>query len=550
MSFVSVSPQIPVSETIGITSSNAENSIMTRLDDKLFVCYGPSNTPNSSVLMKIRAINADNGTAFGEPITTRTTVSTYHSQGSLFSDLIGRLHVFQGSSWSYASFPWTSWSTPTTMTSRAGVDVVTGGTTIDTSGVLEPSTGDIHIVNQYSGALQCDGFGPASPGVSLSPTGRLQIATLWRIPSGATQGGSIAVDGPYKIVDTGFSTQIKRGLKLGKETSGQRSLHLFWIIRYSFETVANGFATYGIYYAKSTDNGANWTNASGTKTLPRTGNGISILAYSAPGTASAPQYPGYYDTLTDSLGVAIPPHPIAKDDWSNWSYYQVYDGNVGQECEHATEICSDGYPIVVFPEYVSGGDVVTVTSEVAVDGIPYQPPTSGNMIDTFHGSPTYRLSYRKWNGTSWSGGVINSSLNFKDTRPKVRVDKNGRIFVFLGGISGQGLIYFKSEDNGRNWSNANQLYNETQGRTTAQANANTVHSYADPHDPNIHHLCYDDTDEYRWYMRIRLTDNTVQNQRSSPFGFRNRYRPVSGPKMFRGRVGRSTGKIPSYRTDN
>ncbi len=504
--FQSVGTPIDVSEG-RCNSQNNENCIMAMPDaETLAIGYSPG-LEAASATFKVRLLDV-NALTLGTPIDTGLGTSDYHAQGSLFADMLGRLHAMQGGgAWKHTSVAApTTFGSPAALTVRSGAVQLGGGSIIDASGVLDPFSGDLFCTFQHNGTYRMDGYGVAAPGVSLAPAARSQWGCLWRIPAGAQVGGPILPDGPYKLIDSGFSLQIKRQLVIGKETSGQRSLHLMWILRYSFTTLPSDFATYNIYYMKSTDGGTTWKNAAGDISLPKTGNGISILAYPYPGTSGSPTdgNSSFQDTLQDSLGVAIPPHPIAAGDWRNFDAFRVFAGNVGQGCEGAFDLDEDGYPMVVFAEYVSGGNTATAVAERAAGGLPYDPPAT--MVGIFASTAVYRLSHRRWNGSAWIGGVIDDSRNYLNAIPKLRIDANGRAIIFMSiPAASLGLRVFTLDRDEETWEGPTAIVESAEAE-----DARLIWSLRDPFNADRHWIAFNTGNDDRWLLPLQLTASVAE----------------------------------------
>jgi hypothetical protein len=432
--------------TVG-NAPNPECSSMVRVDKSLHFLYR-SKTPQG---LFVRTFDLESGTFAPAVLVDGPTDPPdygYHSEPTLLRDADGRLHVFNqygptrgsctnqyGMAPRYRVIPDLAdpgaWSAPGCLPAR--MLNAFGGIIYDAMAVYDDRTGVSHCVGQTFGLTGLDG----------RPNDGFSRGYYRVMPTGQP-------DGPYVIVEsaTGWIPELPAGvsaaihakgdLMLGREVSGPRSLHVMWNIRATWNdgSIARQ-CNANLYYARSTDGGQTWTNAAGTATVP-----------------------------------------LIQHVQLNDARFLAYEGDVDQDSERSFDVDSQSRPVFVYKRHRPGTGVVI-----------------GNRIDVLASPvPVYDLVWRRWNGTSWVGGVISATTNWIASRTKVRMDLDDNIYVFFGDLPG----YYVSKDAGQTWSGpvhfGSHLVN---GR---------LYSYYDYIDPDYHVIAY--TDRYTWrhfFVRIQLT---------------------------------------------
>ncbi|MFO0971993.1 MAG: BNR-4 repeat-containing protein [Phycisphaerae bacterium] len=258
-------------------------------------------------------------------------------------------------------------------------------------------------------------------------------------------------DGPYVIVNgaTGQPAEVggtgnvycKGDLVLGKESSGPHSLHLVWNTRILWDDTlgAQHQWNYNLYYARSDDGGNTWHN------------------------------------IDNTASVALTTH-IAWND----ARFLAFSGDVDQNSERAFDVDNNGRPFMVVLRYRAG------------TGTLY-----GAHVDTSAATvPSYDLTFQYWNGSSWTRGVIDSQVNWTQSRPKARVDADGNFYVFVG----ESPRYYRSTDGGQTWA-APVIFGNQAGSGWR------LYSAPDPLDENYHNVMYQNRATHRlYYTRLQLTN--------------------------------------------
>jgi len=422
-------------QTVG-NSPNPECLPIVRVAGGLFAIYRTAS-PQALYVRRFDLKTSTMGPAVQVDNITDPAFNGYHSEPSLFRDREGRLHVFNqtasyisgcigqhGTAPRYRSIPdlfnSATWSSPSCLPTRVINQL--GAQYYDIMGVYDDRSGVQHTVGQSYGFNGLDGQGNYG-----------FPRTYFRINPGGV------VDGPYSIVECISEHYAKGDIALGREPSGQRSLHVLWNIRRYF-TDASGTHqwNYDLYYARSNDGGNTWSPADG------------------------------------STSVALTQHIMYND-----VRFRAYAGEVQQDSERALGIDSQNRPFIVFLKLRAG------------TGTPY-----GGHIDVLKAPvPQYDLCWLKWTGVQWVTGVVNATTNWAEERPKVRVDEDDKIFIFLNDQP----AYFLSSNAGASWSGWTTI-------GTRYSNSRII-SYPDPIEPIYHYLAYTDRDTNRMYfMKMQLTN--------------------------------------------
>ncbi len=422
-------------QTIG-NAPNPECTPIVRIGDGLFAVYR-TVSPQAIFVRRFDLKNNTMGPAVQVDNLTDPSFNGYHSEPSLFRDLQGRLHVFNqyagyingcigqhGTAPRYRQVPDLSnsstWSSPACLPSRVMNQL--GSQYYDVMGVYDDRAGVQHTVGQAYGFAGLDGT--QNYGFPR---------TYFRILSGGI------VDGPYTIVECVSEIYAKGDIALGREPTGQRSLHVLWNIRrYFTDTSGTHQWNYDLYYARSNDGGNTWTPADGSVSVPLT------------------QHIMYNDTR-----------------------FRAYAGEVQQDSERAFGIDSQSRPFIVALKLRDG------------TGASY-----GGHIDVLKTpAPQYDLCWVKWTGTQWANGVINNSIDWAEQRPKVRIDEDDKIFIFLNDQP----AYLVSSTGGASWSGLTNF-------GTRYSNSR-MYSYTDPIDPVYHYIAFGDRiDKHMYLIKLQLTN--------------------------------------------
>lgn len=422
-------------QTVG-NAPNPECLPIVRVGDGLFAVYR-TVTPQALWVRRFDLKQNTMGPAVQVDNLTDSPFSGYHSEPSLFRDLQGRLHVFNqyagyisscigqhGTAPRYRQIPDllnnSTWSTPACLPTRVINQL--GSQYYDVMGVYDDRAGVQHTVGQSYGFAGLDG---------ASNYGFPR--TYFRILSGGI------VDGPYTIVECVSEHYAKGDIALGREPTGQRSLHVLWNIRRYFNDASGTHQwNYDLYYARSNDGGNTWSPADGSVSVPLT------------------QHIMYNDVR-----------------------FRAYAGEVQQDSERALGIDSQNRPFIVYMK-PKAGTGVTYGGHIDMLKTPY---------------PAFDLCWTRWNGSQWTSGVINNTADWADQRPKVRIDEDDKIFVFLFDQPG----YFMSTTGGASWAGPTYF-------GTRYSNSR-MYSYADPIDPIYHYIAFGDRINGRMYLiRLQLTN--------------------------------------------
>lgn len=448
-----VSPEYEVTDrslghTVG-NSPNPECSNFTRIDNSLYFLYRSATPLGLFVRRFDLASNVFSPSVLVDAFTDPAN-NGYHSEPTLLRNGAGALHVLNqyspmivqcrgafGSAPRHRVIPDITkpgtWTVPECFPSR--VATIYNTQFYDAMGVYDSRAGMTHAVGQSYGFAWLDG----QPNDGFP-------RTYYRINN---QG---VVDGPYIIVEAatgnipeiptsavGASIFSKGDLVLGREASGTRSLHVVWSIRAQW---TDGSTTHqcnaNLYYARSIDGGNIWTNASNTAS-------VSLLQH------------------------------IKLND----GRFLAFAGDVDQDSERAFDIDAHSRPVMAIKKVRPGTGVVV-----------------GNRVDVLASPPPqYDLYWRRWTGTTWIGSVINTTTNWANQRPKVRVDADDNIYVFVGDLP----AYYVSKNGGNSWTGPVVF-------GTKYSNSR-IYSSPDPIDPNFHLLAYTDRHELGLYfVRIQLTN--------------------------------------------
>jgi len=448
-----ISPEYEVTDrSLGHTvgdSPNPECSNFTRIDNGLYFLYR-SATPLGLFVRRFDLASNSFSPSVLVDAPTDPTGNGYHSEPTLLRNGAGGLHVLNQYSpmifqcrGSFGSAPRHrlvpdifkpgTWTPPECLPSR--VATIYNTQFYDAMGVYDNRAGVTHSVGQSYGFAWLDG----QPNDGFP-------RTYYRINN---QG---VVDGPYIVVESatgnipeipasaiGASIFSKGDLVLGREASGARSLHIVWSIRALWNDGAiTRECNANLYYARSVDGGNTWTNASNTAS-------VSLLQH------------------------------IKLND----GRFLAFAGDVDQNSERAFDIDAHSRPVMAIKKLRPGTGVVV-----------------GNRVDVLASPPPeYDLYWRRWTGTTWIGSVINTTSNWANQRPKVRVDADDNIYVFVGDLP----AYYVSKNGGNSWTGPVVF-------GTKYSNSR-VYSSPDPIDPNFHLLAYTDRHNLGMYfVRIQLTN--------------------------------------------
>lgn len=440
-------------------SPNPETTNMARVGDYLCFVYRVNNATTIDQVFVRRfdlRTNQFQAPMLVESITEEATLG-YHSEPSLLRDGSGALHAYSGFFSQIGACLGTfqmapryrvlvnagsatagGWTAAACLPSR--ITNTTGALLDDIMGVYDDRTGVTHLVGQG------DAIGPID-GVSHSGQPRIYYRIL---PNGT-------YDGPYLLVQAasgqpsgpgyggGGSIYTKGDLAMGTERSGPRSLHLIWNIR-DYWTDSNGTHqwNYNLYYARSFDGGATWQPADG------------------------------------SVSVGLTQHIQWND-----ARFLAYEGDVDQNSERALGVDPGSNPVFLVVAYKKN------------TGVNYGPHV--DVLATPR--PEYTLICRRWSGQRWEQFTVDATANFSSSRPRIRVDDHGGIWVFTGEIplGGSRPRCRYSSDFGRPWS-AWTLFGGTQSR------AQRLYSYADPLDSRFHYVAYSEPNSMRLkFVRVRLS---------------------------------------------
>lgn len=432
--------------TVG-NSPNPECSNFVRIGDSLYFLYRCA-TPVGLYVRRFDLVTQEFSPAVLVDSPTDSPFNGYHSEPTLLRDQSGGLHVLNqystmialcrgsfGTAPRYRVIPDFSkietWSTPACLPSR--FQTLYSTQFYDAMGLYDDRAGVTHCVGQSYGFAWLDG----RPNDGFP-------RTYYRISPQGTP------DGPYVIVEsaTGSISEIpaatsasiftKGDLALGREALGQRSLHLTWSLRAEWNDASGPHqCNTNIYYARSPDGGNTWTNAAGTANVP----------------------------LTQHI-------------WCNDPRFLAYAGDVDQDSERSFDLDSNSRPFIAIKRHRPDTGVMIGTN---VD-VRATPP------------PAYDLIWVRWSGSSWVEGTIDLTTNWANQRPKVRLDLDDDVYVFVGDLP----AYLRSRDGGTTWT----------GPITFGTKYSNVRFYSapDPLDPNFHLLAYTDRHTLGMYfVRIQLT---------------------------------------------
>ncbi|MCK6455816.1 MAG: BNR repeat-containing protein [Phycisphaerae bacterium] len=435
---------------------NPETTNMVRVNDSLYFVYRHNATTGADSIY-VRRFDLTRS-KFDRAVLVDTSTDeadgTYHSEPTILRDGLGQLHLFVG----YAPARYTCmaaaglapryrviqdlnagfWGPPACVPSRVG-NPWSLPFLADITGVYDDRAAETHFVAQGGGISHLDGVG---------------VGGFPRVYGRIFANGS--VNQPYILVNTISQTipgdpyaaisaiHAKGELVLGREPAGQRSLHLIWNLRNLWnENGAEHQRNYNLYYARSLDAGNNWQNVTGTAS---------------------------FSNLNRNL-------------WGN-SRYLAYQGDVDQGSERALGVDSASRPVLIVLRHKPGTGVLLSTGHVDVLATP---------------RPQYDLSWLRWNGSAWVGGVIDGANDYFSARPRVFVDRSNAIWVFVGTIPFGSPRYFVSRDFGQTWSGPTSFLPPNSG-------ALRLYSYADPIDPNVLYIAYQNSGTRRvYFVSLQLT---------------------------------------------
>jgi len=435
-----------IGHTVG-NSPNPECSNFVRIGSNLYFLYRCAS-PVGLYIRQFDLVTQALSPAVLVDLPTDSPFNGYHSEPTLLRDQTGRLHVLNqyasmvalcrgsfGTAPRYRVVPDltkpATWTVPDCLPSR--FQSLYSTQFYDAMGFYDDRAGVTHCVGQSYGFAGLDG----RPNDGFP-------RTYYRITPQGTP------DGPYVIVEstTGSIAEIpaaisasifaKGDLALGREASGQRSLHLTWSIRAEWNDSAGSHqCNTNIYYARSLDGGNTWLNAAGS--------------------------------------VAI---PLAQHVQLNDVRFLAYAGDVDQNSERSFDVDSSSRPFIAIKRHRPGTGLMVGPN---VDVRAAQPPA-------------YDLAWIRWNGSNWVAGTIDLLTDWANQRPKVRLDLDDNIYVFVGDRP----AYFLSRDLGVTWSGPVIFGSK-------YSNAR-FYSAPDPLDPDFHILAYTDRNTLGMYfVRIQLT---------------------------------------------
>jgi len=339
----------------------------------------------------------------------------------------------------------------------------------DMMGVFDSRTGITHLGSEASH------FAPLFDGV---------IGTEKGLPHGyhriASDG---SFDGPYMLVQAASGEPpsapypgnvfTKGDFVLGKEPSGAHSLHFIWNIRNTFRTSLTQPEyhrhNYDLFYARSDltpgEGGNTWSN------------------------------------ISEDASKTAKQHIM----WNNQDFH-VYTGDVAQGSERSWDVDGQSRPVLVLAAH-------RPTTGVMVLG---RVDHDAHAVDPDDPPPQYDLVWRRWvceaqcspDQCCWKGGTIDGPYVVPVLTTRVRVDEEDNIWLF--GDEGMGILdppgsvgsryaqYRVSENGGESWSSWT--------RFGTKPSARRLHSYADPVDPNLHYIAYNERVTGRlFFVRMRLT---------------------------------------------
>ncbi len=432
--------------TVG-NSPNPECSNFVRVGNDLYFLYRCAS-PVGLYIRRFNLATQEFSPAALVDSPTDSPFNGYHSEPTLLRDQSGGLHVLNqyasmvalcrgsfGTAPRYRVIPDLTkpgtWTVPECLPSR--FQSLYSTQFYDAMGLYDDRAGVTHCVGQSYGFAWLDG----RPNDGFP-------RTYYRITPQGTP------DGPYVIVESstgsipeipaasGASIFAKGDLALGREASGQHSLHLTWSIRAEWNDAAGPHqCNTNIYYARSLDGGNTWLNAAGTAAIP-----------------------------------------LAQHVQLNDVRFLAYTGDVDQDSERSFDVDSSSRPFVAIKRHRPGTGVM-VGPNVDVRGA--QPPA-------------YDLVWVRWNGSSWVAGNIDSLTDWANQRPKLRLDLDDNIYVFVGDRP----TYLLSRDFGVTWSGP-VIFGSKYSNSR-------VYSAPDPLDPDFHILAYTDRNTLGLYfVRIQLT---------------------------------------------
>lgn len=495
-------------DTNGVSFQNPEDSTMVRVGDMLYITYR-----DGDLLTYVRGLDLTDFALADHPHAISTTGlgapidQAYHYDPSIFRNDDGELLVFNSFVNMETTYEgtWTfppqlivapdledsgTWSTPAGTPSRVeNVDVNTHGIyNGDLMGVYDPETGETHIVSE------CAFYNTNGPGIV--PGG------IQRCYTRVDQAG--VIDGPYVLVqapraeadlDCEGNVFTKGDIVLGRECSGAHSLHLFWSIRHTFPTYCgsseedytcedvdwnicppeNGVQVpscskeecdsghtvwhqwnYNVYYARSNDGGLHWSNYAGTATVNVSSNGGAIG------------------------GIA----------WNDADFV-IYEGDVEQSTERAVDVDPDNNPVVALMAHEPGTG----------SDLWHHVDNDVNVSE----APVYHLKLLRRVASDWEVSDIDTITDYRHGRPKLKVDDDGRIWVFNEDwYLGDGRpVYNVSPDNGAMWSGWIS-FGDVLG------DSRRLRHYPDPLNTNLEHIGWTDDDGSHWtsrYAQFRMTCN-------------------------------------------
>lgn len=384
---------------------NPEVTMMTRVGNRLYFVYRINNV--GADVIYVRAFDLTTNT-FGPSVLVDNqcdeATDGYHTNPAIFRDQAGRLHVLN----SYVpqndacygtngiaprhriigdlnnSATWSPIECLSTRTTNLWGAPGARAFLEDLSGVYDDRAGVTHLVGHSASITVLDG----------QPVGGLP-RSYYRILANGNP------DGPYVLVETtgsqppqfppGGNIFAKGDIVLGREPTGQRSLHVVWNIRNTFSD-GNGSHqwNYDLLYARSTDGGQTWS------------------------------------PINSALSVPVTTHITWND-----PQFRVFTGDCDQNTERAFDVDNESRPVMLVVKHRPG------------TGTFYGP-----HVDVLNGNPpAYDLHWQWWNGSQWVGGLLDNTRNWANTRPKLRVDLDDRWYLLLG----EPPQYRISRDFGATW---------------------------------------------------------------------------------------------------